>query len=113
MPARTSKQTAPEETAPAKPAAKKAAAKKPATATADKPAAKKPAKTKAAGPELELGFEKAQAAPVIEAHIIATRAYFIAERRQKMGWPGNSSSDWSEAESQLLAELRRREKSLS
>jgi hypothetical protein len=113
MLARTPKKTAPEETAPAKPAAKKTAAKtadKPAAkkTAAKKPATRKPAKSKASGPELELGFEKAQAAPVIEMHVIATRAYFIAERRQKMGWSGDSSSDWIEAESQILAEMRRR-----
>ena len=35
---------------------------------------------------------------------IALRAYYIAERRQRMGWPGDSCSDWLEAERQLLAE---------
>ncbi len=38
---------------------------------------------------------------------IRLRAYFIAERREKMGWPGNSEGDWVEAERQLLAEARK------
>ena len=39
---------------------------------------------------------------------IATRAYFIAERRQLMGWPGDSKTDWIEAETQLLAESKKK-----
>ncbi|MFY8216927.1 MAG: DUF2934 domain-containing protein [Chthoniobacterales bacterium] len=39
---------------------------------------------------------------------ISLRAYYIAERRTAMGWPGDSSSDWVEAEAQI-----RREKSAS
>ena len=35
---------------------------------------------------------------------IALRAYFIAEKRQKLGLPGDSTSDWVEAERQLKAE---------
>lgn len=35
---------------------------------------------------------------------IALRAYFIAERRQALGWPGDSTGDWVEAERQLLEE---------
>lgn len=31
------------------------------------------------------------------------QAYFVAERRQKLGLPGNEASDWAEAERQLLA----------
>lgn len=40
----------------------------------------------------------------LSSEAIALRAYFIAERRQKMGWPGDSTSDWVEAERQLKAE---------
>jgi hypothetical protein len=40
----------------------------------------------------------------IQLNEIALRAYFIAERRHKMGWPGDSTSDWVEAERQLKAE---------
>jgi len=42
--------------------------------------------------------------PVIHHDDIALRAYFIAERRQQMGWPGDSATDWADAESQLRAE---------
>lgn len=44
------------------------------------------------------------AEPVIHHDDIALRAYFIAERRQKMGWPGDSATDWADAEAQLRAE---------
>lgn len=42
--------------------------------------------------------------PVIHHDDIALRAYFIAERRQQMGWAGDSATDWADAESQLKAE---------
>lgn len=35
---------------------------------------------------------------------IALRAYYIGERRRAMGWPGDSTSDWVEAELQLRTE---------
>lgn len=44
---------------------------------------------------------------VIPEHEIALRAYFISERRQRMGWPGDPHSDWIEAENQLKAEALR------
>jgi hypothetical protein len=47
-------------------------------------------------------------APVITQDQIATRAYYIGERRQNMGWPGDPSSDWIEAEAQLIAEAKRK-----
>ncbi|NDG70015.1 MAG: hypothetical protein EBY32_01705 [Proteobacteria bacterium] len=50
----------------------------------------------------------ASSAPHILREDIQLRAYFISERRQTMGWPGNSSTDWIEAESQLVAEAKRR-----
>ena len=46
--------------------------------------------------------------PVIPVEQIQLRAYFISERRQTMGWPGNSSTDWIEAEAQLSAEAKKR-----
>lgn len=49
-----------------------------------------------------------QAAPVISTEDIQLRAYYISERRQNMGWPGNSSTDWIEAEAQLVAEAKKR-----
>ena len=42
--------------------------------------------------------------PVISHDEIALRAYFIAERRQKMDWAGDSHTDWADALSQLRAE---------
>ena len=39
---------------------------------------------------------------------IALRAYFIAERRSKMGWHGDSTGDWVEAERQLKAEAAKK-----
>lgn len=42
--------------------------------------------------------------PVIPHGEISLRAYFIAERRQKMGWSGDAASDWADAVSQLKAE---------
>jgi len=71
-----------EKAAPAKPAPKKRAA--PKTAAAKKPTAKKSKR------------------PANED--IALRAYFIAERRQKLGWFGDETQDWVEAERQLLKE---------
>jgi len=37
---------------------------------------------------------------------IALRAYFIAEKRWQLGLPGDSMSDWVEAEAQLVSERR-------
>jgi hypothetical protein len=98
MPAKKSK---------AEPKTKEVKAKKPAA-----PAAKKSPKTATKSPS------KAQAAPakpaapapasVISQDQIATRAYYIGERRQTMGWPGDPSTDWIEAEAQLIAEAKRK-----
>jgi hypothetical protein len=46
------------------------------------------------------------AASQVTTDDIALRAYFIAEKRQKKGLPGDSTSDWVEAERQLKAEAR-------
>ncbi len=67
---------------PKKPAPKKKAATKPSSG-------KKPTAKKAKRPTNE---------------DIALRAYFIAERRQKLGWFGDETQDWVEAERQLLKE---------
>ncbi len=40
-------------------------------------------------------------APSFSREDVALRAYFIAENRQKHGLPGNSATDWIEAERQL------------
>ena len=57
----------------------------------DAPAAK-PAKRKTAQPS------------AVSTEDIALRAYFIAEKRQQLGLPGDSLGDWIEAERQLLGE---------
>jgi hypothetical protein len=67
----------------------------PAPVPAKKSAAAKPKKVVA--PEIVLTTEE-----------ISLRAYFIAERRQAMGWPGDSAHDWVEAERQLKAEAKRK-----
>ncbi|MCS7009495.1 MAG: DUF2934 domain-containing protein, partial [Chthoniobacterales bacterium] len=38
---------------------------------------------------------------------IRLRAYYIGERRARMGWPGDAHSDWLEAERQLREEAER------
>lgn len=44
--------------------------------------------------------------PTLSTDDIALRAYFIAEKRQQLGLPGDSLSDWVEAEAQLISERR-------
>ncbi|PYL46054.1 MAG: hypothetical protein DMF40_13845 [Verrucomicrobia bacterium] len=55
---------------------------------------------------------KKSAPPKATTHIsdeaIRTRAYFIAEQRERMSLPGDADSDWLEARRQLLAELGER-----
>ena len=53
---------------------------------------------------------KSQAVKAVEisSEAIALRAYFIAERREKMGWHGDSTGDWVEAERQLRTEATRK-----
>ena len=71
--------------------------KKPATTP--KAVAKKPA------------APKAKKAAAITRDDLALRAYFIAEKRHKLGLPGDEHSDWLEAERQLAAESRPKTKS--
>jgi hypothetical protein len=94
----------PVEEKPAKPAkaAKKAPAKKaaakPTKVLVPVPAASVPPIASDSKPETEI---------LIPIEEISLRAYFIAERRQAMGWPGDSTSDWVEAERQLKAESKK------
>jgi hypothetical protein len=37
---------------------------------------------------------------------VQVRAYFISERRRKLGLPGDESHDWLTAERELLTELK-------
>ena len=91
----------------------KSSATKAAKATKS-PAAEKPKATRKkrtpgkASAKLAPSFTLEQKAPAVEPVIhhddIALRAYYIGERRQKMGWPGDSGTDWADAVSQLRAE---------
>jgi hypothetical protein len=53
--------------------------------------------------------KRARKAPVIEISRddIALRAYYLAERRHRLGHPGDETSDWIEAERQLREEAGR------
>lgn len=70
------------------------------TARKAKPAARKKtgAKTKA--------VKSSKPVPAIEVsdEQIRIRAYFVAERRLRLGLPGDSNTDWLEAKRQLLSE---------
>jgi hypothetical protein len=89
-----SSEVTPAETAPRPPARTKKkgpAAKKAAAGRSAKP--RQPARSKAVNPTNEE---------------IQLRAYFISERRHRLGLPGDTSSDWLEARRQLVAEAGRR-----
>jgi hypothetical protein len=83
--------------APAKPKAPKAPVKPKAAAPA-KPAAKQPAKPASGA--------KAAAEPIRPSmEDLTLRAYFIGEKRLREGLPGDATSDWVQAERELIAEL--------
>ena len=44
----------------------------------------------------------------ISSEDIALRAYYITERREKLGWHGDSTGDWVEAERQLRTEAAKK-----
>jgi len=71
--------------------------------------AAKPAAKKASSPRKKTASRKKsgtqKAAPPISDEAIRTRAYFIAEQRERMSLPGDADSDWLEARRQLLTEL--------
>jgi DsbC/DsbD-like thiol-disulfide interchange protein len=87
---------------------------KPATAAAKKPAKATKAAPKASTPSTRIKVtavtKPVAAAAGITPADIALRAYFIAEKRQKLGIPGDSTSDWVEAERQLKAEAANKAK---
>ena len=66
-------------------------------ASAKKPPAKKPAAPK----------KKVASCTQDE---IALRAYFIAEKRQSLGLPGDAHTDWIKAERELAAESSAKKK---
>jgi hypothetical protein len=90
----------------AKPAPKRKMAMRPPTPAAKAPAANAAAKS-AASPKIVKKPAVSTAKPVVEipSEAIALRAYFISEARQAAGEPGDSTTDWLEAERQLRAEL--------
>jgi hypothetical protein len=102
----------------AKKAAKKAAAKPAGEGTAKEPKAAAPAKTAkvaakaaksadaAAGPELKAKPKPvAKAATVrVSVDVIARAAYLNYRRRVEQGLPGDSNTDWLEAERQMGGE---------
>ena len=88
-----------------KAAAKKAATKKAATKAEAAVKEAKPAKAKKG--ILAKKPVVAQAKHAVPHGDIRIRAYYIAERRVKLGWPGDSHSDWIEAERQIRAEIPR------
>ncbi len=88
---------------------------KPTKSTASKPVTKpkspqKPSAKKAAAPKVKkVGLSAAPVtapAAAITAADIGLRAYYIAEKRHKLGLPGDATSDWVEAERQLKAEAK-------
>lgn len=91
------------------------AAAKPVAETLTKPLPKNEAKAKAPAnatatrTQVEAAALTKPTASITPADI-ALRAYFIAEKRQKLGLPGNSTNDWVEAERQLTAEAAHKAK---
>jgi hypothetical protein len=63
--------------------------------------AKKPAAAKKTAPATA-----AQKQPAFTNEDVALRAYFISEKRLRLGLPGDAHSDWIEAERQLQSESR-------
>jgi len=82
-----------------------------ATKKANKAAPKakeaKPAKTSAPRTRVKATAVTKSTVSITPADI-ALRAYFISEKRQKLGLPGDSTHDWVEAERQLKAEAARK-----
>ena len=69
--------------------------------------AKKSVQRKAGAPSTKTKTRKTiDAQPSNEQ--IALRAYFIGERRRNLGIPGDETSDWVEAEREILEELKAR-----
>jgi len=82
-------------------------ARKAVKAPAKRPAARKP--TGAAKPKPSPKPKAGASSKVVfTSEEVQLRAYFIAERRRNMGWPGDEAGDWLEAERQLKAEAARR-----
>jgi Protein of unknown function (DUF2934) len=78
--------------------------KKKRRATSKKPVGKK-SRTSTRKARMSPKSAPPSAAAEPSDEMIRTRAYFIAERRHRLGLPGDASSDWLEAKRQLLSEL--------
>jgi hypothetical protein len=80
----------------------------PATATAPATLAKPKAAKKTAAPKTAAKAPARKTKPIVRAGFsnddVALRAYYIAEKRQAQGHPGDTHSDWIEAERQLRHE---------
>jgi hypothetical protein len=83
-----------------KPVAKKAAPAKAATLKTPMAVAKKPAKAPVKKPA------PVTQPPAPTTDDISLRAYFISEKRNQLGLPGDSAHDWIEAERQLIEEAK-------
>ena len=83
-------------------AKKTAAAIAPKRRTATKP--KAATRTAGAAPVAKPAKKKTAKPSAVRQEDIAFRAYLIGEKRQQLGLPGDSLSDWVEAERQLLSE---------
>ena len=90
-------------------AVKKPAVPKKVETTSEKPVAvrkKRTVKATVSKPSVSasLNPKPASIEPVIAHEEISLRAYYIGERRQQLGWPGDSANDWLDAVAQLKAE---------
>jgi hypothetical protein len=103
VPTRPAVAAKPRKTTKAKPVAvaSKPAAPRKSVATPSKAADATPSKKAAPAKS-----RRAKGARFPESEV-ALRAYFIAEKRQNAGLPGNPHLDWIEAERQLAAESRK------
>ena len=103
MPAKSTSKSA-----PAKATTPAAEAVKASRKVAVKSAVAAPTKLKALGKAKTTTPSPALPEIGVSPDEIKLRAYYISERRETMGWPGNSSTDWIEAETQLLKEAKKR-----
>ena len=86
------------------PPKRKVVAKPAAVEAAVKPKARNAA-AKAGAPKSVVPAAPARQESVqLSPEVVALRAYFISEQRTALGKPGDSMTDWLEAERQLLAE---------
>src|SRR5437773_5325630 len=71
--------------------------------------AAKPTAKRASSPRKKPTVRKTSATKEGQSRVsdeaIRIRAYFISERRERVGIPGDANSDWIEARRQLLTEL--------